>query len=174
MISLQVFKAAVFSSAISAAAYATTFNLNSLTPTGPVSGNTPPADYKFEYDQQGHSLETGDICLVDHLTSSFSGLTATVEWSPAGAIDLDTIYLKAGNQYVSWDVSSIDWSAYTGFTVTNSWIRNPNGKTHPLLGISHIALDGECRPHNVPDAGATVFVLGLGLLGLIGLRRRRR
>lgn len=166
-------KSVVLIAAISAAAHATNFNLNSLTPSGPVSGNTPTADYKFEYNQQGNPVESGDTCLIDHLTSSFSGLTATVEWAPAAGVDLDVIYLKAGNEYVFWDLSAIDWSAYTGFTVTNAWIRNPNGKTHPLLGISHLALDGDCRTTSVPDAGATAALLGLGLAGLVAIRRRK-
>jgi hypothetical protein len=168
-------KSLILACAFSAASYATNFNLNTLTPTGPISGNIGdaqhPVDYKFEY-KDGQPSETGDACLIEHLTSSFSGLTATVEWTPAGSIDLDTIYLKAGNFYVSWDVSSIDWTAYTGFTVTNVWILNPNGRKHPPLGISHIALDGECRHVNVPDAGATAALLALGLAGVVGLRRR--
>jgi hypothetical protein len=169
-------KSLILACAFSAASYATNFDLNTLTPTDPQSDNIGndqnPVDYKFEYDEHSNPRETGDACLIEHLTSSFSGLTATVEWAPAGSIDLDTIYLKAGSFYVSWDVSSIDWTAYTGFTVTNAWIRNPNGKKHPLLGISHIALDGECRHVNVPDAGATAALLALGLAGVIGLRRR--
>lgn len=164
---LNLFRSLVIASAMSAAAYATNFNLNSLTPTGPITGNTPAADYKYGVNPAG---ETGVSCLVDDLTTTVTGLTATIEWGTAGAVDLDTIFLKAGNQYVYWDVSAIDWTAYTGFYVTNDWIRNPNGRTHPLLGISHVSLDGNCR--SVPDAGATVLMLALGLSGAIGLRRR--
>jgi hypothetical protein len=158
---------------LTVSAYALSFDLNTLTPSAPISGNTPGGvEYKADASP---AAESGDSAWIAALTSNISGLTADVSWSPAGSIDLETIYLKAGNQYVSWDVSGIDWSLYSGFHVTNSWIRNPNGRTHPLLGISHLSLTGDRHPpHMVPDSGATVGLLGLGLAGLGFIARRRR
>ncbi len=51
-----------------------------------------------------------------------------------------TVCIKAGTQVTTVTVAS-DGS------ITNTTIRNPNGRTHPLLGISYYAYGDECVPN---------------------------
>jgi len=50
-----------------------------------------------------------------------------------------TVCIKAGNFVTTVTVASDG-------TITNTTIRNPNGTTHPLLGISYYAYGGQRPP----------------------------
>jgi hypothetical protein len=148
------------------------FNVNTLTPGPVVNDNTPDTDYKFDVDG---AAESGLPALVDALETEISddGFTMLTKWSPAGSVVINSVYLKAGNFYILWDTSSVDWSIYSGLYFTNDVIVNPNGKTHPLLGISHESLNGyTVPPPSVPDSGTSAILVGLGLISL-GLFRRK-
>ena len=64
------------------------------------------------------------------------------------------------------------WLAYSGFFVTQDQIIQGKGKTQSFNGISHISVNGSVITR-VPDAGATVLLIGLGLAGLAVFTRRR-
>jgi hypothetical protein len=142
------------------------FNVNSLGAPVVTEGNVN-GDYKFDVDT---STESGLASLVNSLTTVISddGLTAMTTWSPPGSIDINTVFLKAGNQYAAWDTSGVDWSTYSGLYVTqNAIMNNPE---NAFLGISHETLNGGAT---VPDGGTTAVLLGLGLVGLSLIGRRR-
>ena len=143
------------------------FNVNSLGAPVVTDGNIN-GDYKFDVDT---STESGMASLVSSLTTVISddGLTAMTTWSPPGSIDINTVFLKAGNQYAAWDTSGVDWSSYSGLYVTQNAIMND--PENAFLGISHETLNG--GGNSVPDGGTTAVLLGLGLLGL-GLLGRRK
>jgi hypothetical protein len=142
------------------------FNVNSLGAPVVEDGNVN-GDYKFDVDT---NTESGLASLVSSLTTVISddGLTAMTTWSPPGSIDINTVFLKAGNQYAAWDTSGVNWSTYTGLYVTqNAIMNNPE---NAYLGISHETLNGGV---SVPDGGTTAVLLGAGLLvlGLLGRRK---
>jgi hypothetical protein len=147
------------------------FNVNSLgAPDAIVDGNIN-GDYKFDVDT---TTESGMASLVSSLTTVISddGLTAMTTWSPPGSIDINTVFLKAGNQYAAWDTSGVNWSTYSGLYVTqNAIMNNPE---NAFLGISHETLNGGST--SVPDGGTTAVLLGAGLvvLGLLGRRHSAR
>jgi hypothetical protein len=147
------------------------FNVNTLVAGPIVKDNTPASDYKFDVDG---AAESGLPSLIGALDTQISddGFTILTTWNPAGSVVINSVYLKAGNFYVLWDTSSVNWSLYSGLYFTNDLIVNPNGRTHPLLGISHESLNGYTVPTSVPDSGTSAILVGLGLISL-GLFRRK-
>jgi hypothetical protein len=134
-------------------------------------GNTPNVfDYKYDAPGENPAQESGEY--ADLLETSISGFTATVTWAPTGSMFFNNIYLKAGNKYIQWDVSGVDWSTYDGFSVTNDHIKNRPGNA--FLGISHVQADGGITTKNVPDSGASAILVGLGLISLAFFRRKVR
>jgi hypothetical protein len=146
------------------------FNVNSLGAGAEFPGNTPAADYKFDVP----ASETGNAFWTDALSTVISsdGLTAWVTWSPLGSLSFDEIMVKAANAYLLWDTSAVNWAAYSGFFVTQDQIVQGKGKDSAFNGISHISINGDGITR-VPDAGATVVLIGLGLAGLAVFTRRR-
>ncbi|HEX2898395.1 MAG TPA: hypothetical protein VHS96_01625, partial [Bacteroidia bacterium] len=133
--------------------------------------------YSYDYD-----IDSGDTDgpLAPFLTTTPSGITATVTWNPTGSLTFTTIYLKAGGGgnsgggYLVWDVSGVDWSIYDGFSITNTLLTHP--KNGQALGISHFNAVGATvppPPPSVPDTGISAILLGLGMISL-GLLRRKR
>lgn len=91
-------------------------------------------------------------CLIDYI----SGPSIT-----GGSIYL---YVKDGNSSPAWYVFDITgWNGTDDLALTGFWPDNG--------AISHVALLRGQSP-SVPDAGATIALLGLGL-GSIGLLRRK-
>ena len=146
------------------------FNVNSLGAADEFPGNTPAADYKFDVPatESGSAFWTGALSTV----ISSDGLTAWVTWSPLGSLSFDEIMVKAANAYLVWDTSSVNWAAYSGFFVTQDQIIQGKGKGASFNGISHVSINGDAITR-VPDAGATVLLIGLGLAGLAIVTRRR-
>ncbi len=142
------------------------FNVNSLGAGTVIDGNTPAADYKFDVP----STETGSDFWKNALSTVIStdGLTAWVTWSPLGSLSFDEIMVKASNAYILWNTSGVNWSLYSGFYVTQNQI----AKNQNFNDISHVSVNGQPMT-SVPDSGATVLLVGLGLTGLAIVARRR-
>jgi hypothetical protein len=159
--------AAVAAVALSCSSYGLTiFDVNAVLGDGAVvlNTNTPDTDYKFDVP----GTESGDTDTYETVISN-GGLTATVTWSPTGSVSVSDIYLKAGNDYIYWDTSAVDWSTYDGFSITNDQLLNTgSGKAHE---ISHISVNGAGA--SVPDGGATIVLVGASLLGMSFLVRRK-
>ena len=71
--------------------------------------------------------------------------------------------VKDGNHNPGWylfDLTALGWDGTSTLDLNNFW---PAGGA-----ISHVAIYGE---HTVPDAGATVALLGMSLLGMVGFRK---
>jgi hypothetical protein len=93
---------------------------------------------------------------------------------------LDSAFLKAGNGYLLWDsadLAGFNAGTYDSIVLWNNsieGIRNTNGK---YKGTSHAGLFAGTKPvvtvHNVPDASSTVTLLGLSMIGLFVVGRRR-
>jgi hypothetical protein len=146
------------------------FNVNSLGAGVVIGGNTPAADYKFDVP----ATETGTDFWKNALSTVISsdGLTAWVTWSPMGSLSFDEVMVKAANAYILWNTSGVNWAAYSGFYVTQNQIKQGQGPNASFNGISHISVNGETITR-VPDSGATVLLIGLGLTGLAIVSRRR-
>jgi hypothetical protein len=142
------------------------YDVNAMLGDGTVvlDTNTPDTDYKFDVP----GTESGAVDTFATVISN-GGLTATVTWSPTGSVSVSDIYLKAGNDYIYWDTSAVDWSTYDGFSITNDQIFNAGSGN--AKAISHISVNG--GGSSVPDGGATVVLLGLGLVGMSVIARRR-
>lgn len=131
--------------------------------------------------------ESGSRTGRGQLDTEFSvrDLMGTITWNDAPAPDLDLVVLQAGNYYVTWDLSNVDLSSYDALDVINDMIRKDRGSNRLLLGIDSISLYGRAgtptpvppptAPEPVfttPDGGSTMGLLGLGMAGLVVLRRR--
>ena len=92
---------------------------------------------------------------------------------------LTSAFLKAGNEnagggYLWWD--SADLAAFNAGSFTSIILQNSgsgglmNKPGNAYLGTSHAGLNGEPGTR-VPDGGATLGLLGLGLIGFGALRR---
>ncbi|MBL9134286.1 MAG: hypothetical protein JNK85_00395 [Verrucomicrobiales bacterium] len=142
---------------------------------GPIGGNTSDTPlngvpFLYKINRDGSPAETGPA--KDTFSGSFSGgnLIATILFNGPSP-DLTYVALKAGNRWVYWNVSSVDFSLYDCIQITNDGIlKNPQGNASQA--ISHISLWGTEGTPSVPDGGSLVAMLGLALTGM-GLARRR-
>lgn len=131
--------------------------------------------------------ESGSRLGRRQLDTEFSvrDLMGMITWNDAPAPDLDLVVLQAGSYYVSWDLSDVDLSKFDALDVINDMIRKDRGSNRLLLGIDSISLYGRAgqvapvppptAPDPVfttPDGGSTMGLLGLGMAGLVVLRRR--
>lgn len=131
---------------------------------------------------------TSDYFSIDGNTLAESG-SATGSWSAvlsgtnnntvtftqtvAGDINLTAAFIKAANQYILWDSADLaGWNALNStigdqLVLVNTIIVNANGV---IQSTSHAGLNGSGT--GVPDGGATVALLGLGLAALALIRRK--
>jgi len=137
-----------------------------------------PAHSSF-YEVTGGGVETGSMATF--YSATFGGGISTGYWVTISFDGnpqplLTSAFLKTGvSLYLSWDstdLASFNAGTYDSITL---WNQDPNGmKKGPGNSeyriISFAGLNGS--PGSVPDGGATVALIGLGLLGLAGLRRR--
>lgn len=87
----------------------------------------------------------------------------SITYTGGSSIAPGQIYLlvKDGNREVAWYFYSLNWNGTETISGTGFW---------PQQGsISHVSL---YRGRSVPDGGATVALLGIGLLGLGAMRRK--
>jgi hypothetical protein len=141
--------------------------------TGNVAPNTI-GDIQTAYN----ALPGADITLnyLGSTGDNFDGngkLSGT--WSLPG-FDVNYIAVKAGNQFILYSLAQ---AASSGVWST-AGLLNPNGRTHPQLGLSHLAFFGNTHVVTPPPAGAVPepasWAMMLGGFGLVGaaLRNRRR
>lgn len=76
-----------------------------------------------------------------------------------------------GNQSIFDQLSEYGKIAYK-VTVQNLLTARKSDKEDTWLKIAHLKVWGETKPQEVPDAGTTIALLGLGLLGLAAARKR--
>lgn len=169
------------------AAWGTSFNVSSLTPTlfpGNDWNTIGPGLYKAdspnpasESGTDPNNLFTTTFTVV---SSKVTGGTVTFD-VPSSTLDIDFFVIKSGNEYARFDTSAVNWSLYdsivfSGFTQS---ARPQNGPK----SISHISIYGTYTPPrppsgdpqpptSVPDGGWTLGLLGAGAIGLL-LKHRK-
>ncbi|MDP3073284.1 MAG: VPDSG-CTERM sorting domain-containing protein [Opitutaceae bacterium] len=164
--------AAILVSVNTASAVPFVYDVNSQgTFQGITAGNNPFAGfYKFDVP----ATESGSASSTFATVISNSGLTATITWSGAQPT-LNSIILKASNNYGTWDISNFNSNVYTSIVITNGTVLTGSGN---VAEISHVEFSGSLTPKppgatGVPDGGSTLLMLGLGLMGLAVAMRRR-
>jgi hypothetical protein len=96
--------------------------------------------------------------------TSFPASTTTSITLPLGGFQY--IILSWGGSTLPDDNGTADYLYYIGGTSGNFTFTQPDGANGGLSGISVFGT------RTVPDGGATVALLGLGLVGLVAFRRR--
>jgi hypothetical protein len=196
---MKTFKKIAFSIAAAAlcasSAHALTFTFPAGSPAGPFGGDGNPSLAEVQaaaqtafgisaanigsllYKAEGGSLtsESGNagyfsISKVNSAPPE-GEQTATITYTGPSALDLDlsVILVKDGQAgWTLWDART--WtSAFDTIVVDNSLLwNNPNA----LGGISNIQIFGKTGT-SVPDGGATAALLGIGVLGLAAVRRKK-
>lgn len=152
------------------AAHLSVYDVNAMgTFEGTASGNTPSSIGGSDevYKDNVGGAEEG---ATSSFTTTYSAdlLTATVHID-SGIWDLTHLAIKVANSYAYWSLTGWDPTVYGSLTVTNDKIANNNGE---FQAISHVSIYGE-EGVRVPDSGATLALLGLGL-AVIGIIRRRK
>jgi hypothetical protein len=124
---------------------------------------------------QGSATDSG--ALAGYYTTTFldtptdpSG--ATIAQTVAGAAAPSTVakYLlvKDGNQIPAWylfNLEALNWNGVETLSLSGFWPGNG--------AISHVSLYGSQPARTVPDGGATAALLGMGVLGLAAVRRKK-
>jgi len=108
---------------------------------------------------------------IDYPANKDGGLSVTYNnnhtagtWSASPGFIVQFITIKAGNQFVVYDVNSPTYKSQFG---ANEWSTAALGNK----GVSHISFWGKMgAPVPAPSA---VWLLGTGLIGLIGVRRKK-
>lgn len=164
--------ALAFGAALAPSARATSFTLNDAVAHSVIVQGNVGGDYNgmpLFYKGENSGFEDGTQEGKDLFTSSMGAgnLSMIISWGSAPAPDLDLVLMKAGNYYVTWDLSGVDLSAYDSLQLVNDIIRNPRGFSHPLLGISHANIYGDPGSDPgvpLPDSGsmAALMLIGLG------------
>ncbi len=158
--------------ALGLSAHAITYNVNDLgVYLGAGSGNNDPGPngtvggQPFYY-KKGESAGAGAGLLTT--TLSDDKRTATLEFLSDHEVgDPFYLVLKAGPNWVYWDISSFDPNQHDRITVFNDKLLAPNGKGRD---IGHISLYGNSHP--LPDNGVTLLLLGTAV-ACTGAARRR-
>jgi hypothetical protein len=163
-------------------AQAASFTLNATNDTI-VAGNTTSAFY--EVNENGADSGTA----ASLYTAIISGVESVAANNPPkveiffGANPqpvLTSAFVKAGNEYMLWtaeDLALFNSGTYTSIILVQNGLLNNNNSAY--LDISHAGLlgtPGTSGPGpgtpGVPDGGATVGLLGMGLAALAFLRRK--
>ena len=153
-----------------------------------VAGNAPEDSLMgspFLYKGEPDGTEKGAV--ASFTTTYSEDLKSATIKIDAGSWDLDYIALKAGNGYVFWELTGWDPTKYDCLIIDNDQIFNTtkfklnkpnnnnkdnNDNTPNPREISHLNLYGGAIA--VPDSGATLSLLGLGLLGVAAASRAQR
>jgi hypothetical protein len=112
-----------------------------------------------KYGVDDHSEDFGGF--------SISGPGKTGEWFNPNNLKVDYITFKAGTQFIVYDVNSQTYSNGDGQWWSTAGLLNDGGKQPDL---SHITFWSK-TPVPVP---AAVWLLGTGLAGLVGIRRKMK
>ena len=113
-----------------------------------------------------------DLTWLGATDDSFSGngqLSGTWTFSQP----VDYLAVKAGNQFMLYFVGGV-----SSGTWSTAGLVNPNGHTHPQLGLSHLTfysgLDDNGNPQGVPEPASWAMMLGgFGLMGAV-LRSKKQ
>lgn len=137
-------------------------------------GNTTAAFYNVS----GDGVESGTAASLYSATfggDANNGFWVKVSFDSNPQPVLTSAFLKASNKYLWWDAADLaafNAGTYDSIVLENTGaggIKNQNGK---YKNTSHAGLNGT-KGTNVPDGGATAALLGLGLLGIGFVARRR-
>jgi len=137
------------------------------------TGNAGPNNVD-DLENAYNSVKDPDIDLtwLGATGESFSGngqLSGTWTFSQP----VDYLAVKAGNQFMLYFVGGV-----SSGTWSTAGLVNPNGNTHPQLGLSHLTfysgLDDNGNPQGVPEPASWAMMLGgFGLMGAV-LRSKKQ
>lgn len=166
---------------VAQSAFAVAFTLTSATATKVLNSNYTSSFYEVG----GNGVETPGTTAINQFSSSVGGDATNGFWVAISfGVNpqpyLTAAFLKAGNGYLWWDAADLaafNAGVFDSIILKNNTpegLRNTNNK---YKETSHAGLVGELKPvvvvHNVPDAGTTVSLLGLGMISLFVAARRR-
>ena len=142
-------------------------------------GSTPPAEgtvfaglNQLDKIDDGDAGQDGDTNTGPYITS-ISGLDGTSgSFEIAGGLEDIVFVFKFGGGGVSPDWISFNWAGSTGEGLSGDWaVSGSQALSHVTL-YGEVAENGDDTPAEIPEP-ATLMLLGMGLLGLAALRRRR-
>ncbi|MEO5961514.1 MAG: VPDSG-CTERM sorting domain-containing protein [Opitutaceae bacterium] len=158
-------------------AHAVSFTLNNSTATI-IGGNTTSTFYEVT----GANAESGTAAPI--FSSSIYNGPAAVSSNDPDRVEiffngpqpiLTSAFIKASNEYMFWDATDLaafNAGIFTSIILVQNGLTNGNGQYHD---ISHAGINGTPGNSNipgVPDGGATLALLGLGVSFLIIARRK--
>jgi hypothetical protein len=145
-----------------------------LAAIGPITGNAPEL-YKSDVTgaNSGNGSDSGSFSgsyntkFSNSASDPSDALISYVAGQPVITSNPAYLLVKDGNQTPAWylfNLSALGWNGTDALSLTGFW---------PDQGaISHVAIYGKTGTTRVPDGGATVALLGVGLLGLGAIRRK--
>jgi len=138
----------------------------------------PYADWQVSHSYMADNVVS--IGAGDPSSPSWETLVQAYSWNSSGSVDISggSQYLSAGNQWYLKVSDNVGWDS--GWIV-NFQVRPGDGNTyistdHPSIWDGHtsyayVQVPGQVNP-TVPEP-ASMMLLGSGLMGLIGLRRKQ-